>query len=435
MGHRALVNSQIRDNQTSSSLQDTLESSALQLALGLGRKLFEGGLVDLASVSHFWLPSRMENASAQVSSQASVNLPPSELHAATAAAATAGDPFALAHSVQRVAGTSLISDMLEVTALAHCAHRLESFEQRLLTYHSGQARRELNTIRHAPPLSTAVARASENLQSTSLQGGPLAPLYGELWAKIQSTATAKIDSCQAKPTLNRAEVMTFKSTEVEVWLLTVAHLILSSGENLGQAVRNLIDNAASTSLVPLRGEEEGLYKKFSDFLAKRETLLDLRRLPESAWSWTRARTLAFERHFVKLAFEITAHIELMDTTLNAVEALNRCLTVGAQRNRALEFENYLYIDRLGLQLRALGENADEVAKLAEGLFQYVIQNTVPCSEVLEDEIIPLNPCINRETLVRARLELRLNDRHFPLSVAHKEWITQITKLETLAVPR
>ncbi|WP_186645421.1 hypothetical protein [Fluviispira vulneris] len=89
-----------------------------------------------------------------------------------------------------------------------------------------------------------------------------------------------------------------------------------------------------------------------------------------------------------------------------------------------EQENSSYTNRLSIQLSKLNENISEIKKLEQKMSE---MNTgqIKFREMIDEEIHSLNTSISKENIVKARLEMRLNDNEYPLSVAFR---THITKL-------
>lgn len=386
-------------------LKKSLDAMALHVSIDLAQRLAEGGLLNLAHISAHKSHSQ-------------------ELDASFGAEACAIE-------VESHAGTTLITDLLELKAISMLHDLIVSFERQLLTVFSYQARREINTVAVFPPASTHAAKSSEALLSTSVASGPVAPLYESLWNRISAASAETLAQILKKKSVSRAEVRSFKTAECEISLLSMCYFLLSSAECLAISLRNLSENVTTFSLFPLRNTGEGLYQKYGDYLKHREQILDLQLASSREWSLDKARQLTFDRKYIQFCLELESKIEQWTHLLDNLNRMSQSLGQTMIRDRATEIENYLYVDRLSVHLRGYGETTEEVNRLSELLFKYSIEKNVSCSEIMDEEILRMNPRINKENICRSRLELRMNDRHFPLSVAHKEWVTQITRLETL----
>jgi hypothetical protein len=126
--------------------------------------------------------------------------------------------------------------------------------------------------------------------------------------------------------------------------------------------------------------------------------------------------------------ELDSALMLTENTVQLLRELEPSPAVDPRNSRFLEAENYAYVQCLARHLLIAGETPRDVEKIAESLYEYAQNNATAASELIDEEILKLNTNIKRESLTRSRLEVRLNDRSYPLSVSHKDWIMQATKL-------
>ncbi|WP_130606077.1 hypothetical protein [Fluviispira sanaruensis] len=96
----------------------------------------------------------------------------------------------------------------------------------------------------------------------------------------------------------------------------------------------------------------------------------------------------------------------------------------SEENLNKEQENSSYTNRLSIQLSKLNENISEIKKLEQKMIELNTSH-IKFREMIDEEIHSLNISISKENIVKARLEMRLNDDEYPLSVAFR---THITKL-------
>lgn len=85
------------------------------------------------------------------------------------------------------------------------------------------------------------------------------------------------------------------------------------------------------------------------------------------------------------------------------------------------FENQVFIDRLGHQLSRKNEDSLNIKTLQKKMFEQN-SNKVSFNDLIDEEIHNLNQSISKENITRARLEMRLNDTEYPLSVAYREYV-------------
>ncbi len=85
------------------------------------------------------------------------------------------------------------------------------------------------------------------------------------------------------------------------------------------------------------------------------------------------------------------------------------------------YENQLFIERLGFHLSRKNEEIMNIKNLQKRMLEQN-SNIISFSDLIDEEIHNLNHSINKESITRARLEMRLNDTEYPLSVAYREYI-------------
>ncbi|KAB8029043.1 hypothetical protein [Fluviispira multicolorata] len=93
-------------------------------------------------------------------------------------------------------------------------------------------------------------------------------------------------------------------------------------------------------------------------------------------------------------------------------------------NKTRELENIFYLNRLGIQLSKLNENISEIQKLQQKMSELNTGN-IKFREMIDEEIQSLNMSISKDNITTARLEMRLNDEEYPLSVAFRNHITKM----------
>ncbi len=89
-----------------------------------------------------------------------------------------------------------------------------------------------------------------------------------------------------------------------------------------------------------------------------------------------------------------------------------------------KFENKVFIERLGLQLSKRNEGIDEIKNLQLKM-NNLIDGDIYFNELIDEEIHTIHSAISKDNITMARLEMRLNDTEYPLSVAYREHITVV----------
>ncbi len=89
-----------------------------------------------------------------------------------------------------------------------------------------------------------------------------------------------------------------------------------------------------------------------------------------------------------------------------------------------KFENKIFIERLGFQLSKRNEGIEEIKNLQLKM-NNLIDSDIHFNELIDEEIHTIHNAISKDNITRARLEMRLNDTEYPLSVAYREHITVV----------
>ncbi|APJ02824.1 hypothetical protein AXG55_02365 [Silvanigrella aquatica] len=84
-------------------------------------------------------------------------------------------------------------------------------------------------------------------------------------------------------------------------------------------------------------------------------------------------------------------------------------------------ENTIFIERLACQLSKRYEGIEEIKKMQVKMHE-LLDKDIHFSEMMDDEIHNIHNAISKENITHARLEIRLNDTEYPLSVAYREHI-------------
>jgi hypothetical protein len=91
-------------------------------------------------------------------------------------------------------------------------------------------------------------------------------------------------------------------------------------------------------------------------------------------------------------------------------------------NESHQFENEIYIERLGIQLSRRNEGILEIQSLQQKM-KNLLNTDIIFKDLFDEEIHSIHSTISKESITRSRLEIRLNDTEYPLSVAYRDYIT------------
>lgn len=109
--------------------------------------------------------------------------------------------------------------------------------------------------------------------------------------------------------------------------------------------------------------------------------------------------------------------KLINLIIKNYENKNKNIT-----NENKEFENKIFLERLGFQLSRRNEKIEEI-KILQLKMRNIMNNDICFNELIDEEIHTIHCKIAKESITLARLEMRLNDTEYPLSVAYRDYIT------------
>jgi hypothetical protein len=324
----------------------------------------------------------------------------------------------------------LLNQVRTQVALGALQSSYEAFESKLLQLLALRARRELNQISDDPPLATRLAHELEAL----LVASPLHSRHTtELIRKQAADLSDLTNLCRSlldRPALDWSTLVKASSPvpveETLLWAGQLAHAVSQAGSLMH---RN--DGAFAKEL-----NDEGDLNRLPTY---RQLLKHKHRQLEQQWVPTHTPSkngmqrwedvsaqLMSERNFHAFAVCVDDVISQLKQKLS-VWSRNEIARSSIQKTRLLDVENFHYADGIRRGLHQCGESLEDALVCAEKLLQYCHENQVPAAELMDDEIWTLFPRINRENLKRSRLAVRHSDALFPLSVVHREWITQVTE--------
>ncbi|MEN9810072.1 MAG: hypothetical protein RLZZ488_1639 [Pseudomonadota bacterium] len=324
----------------------------------------------------------------------------------------------------------LINNIKSITALSALQSRLALVEDRLLTLLAQRARKELNTINEDPPLATRLAHEIEAIVSTS----PLRGAQGSEFERLQATLlSASHSTCQTllgKPHISWTDVMKADKPIPAADLLHWGSR-LAQGVSLLSSVMQRLEGFFGKD--PTEESNRGAPATYRQLYKFRQKPLHrvgqgkgpTGKLLRRRWEDESAQLIA-ERNFHAFAVCVDNVLTTMSEHLDVWDKYEMHRTAKL-KPRLIEVENFFYVDGIRRSLHQLGETLEDALICADKLLDYCQENCVAAAELMDDEIWSLYPKINRENLKQARLKVRHSDRFFPLSVAHRDWISQLSE--------
>jgi len=324
----------------------------------------------------------------------------------------------------------MLTEARQLSALCALAWRSSVLEDKLLELLASRARKELNVITDDPPLATRLTQEIETLLAAS----PFRGTAGEALEKFQSERLAALTrTCGdllSRPTLTWSDLVRAKSPTPAFELLNLSSRlvqVLAQLERVFLRVEGLFGKAPGEEPDSLHrvGYKQKLRNKKVHTLHNRALKSRFNRVVSMHWE-DEATQFVADRNFHGFALCLDNIVAQFSETLEQW-CKNEIARGAKQRARLLDVENFIYADCMRRNLHQQGEAFEDAVNCAEKLLSYCQENHVSATELMDDEIWMLFPRINRENLKQARLKVRHSDETFPLSVAHREWIAQITE--------
>lgn len=331
----------------------------------------------------------------------------------------------------------LVNNLRTLSALAALQSKYEVLEERLLGLLAQRARRELNTINEDPPLATRLAQEIEALLAISPARGPDCKDFNEFKGQILGALTLRCQELLQKPNLDWSDLIKAdKPLPAEIllrWASRLAHAVATTG-----SIMHRLENFFGKDPIEDAGRKGSLnYRQI--IKQKHRPLHRAMNLGVSAsrpqtrrWEDESAQLMT-ERNFHAFAVCVDQVVAQLSSRLD-VWSKNEIQRCAKPKPRLVDVENFFYVDSIKRSLHQLGETLEDAVICAEKLLDYCHESSVAAAELMDDEIWSLYPKINRETLKQARLRVRHSDDHFPLSVAHREWITRLSDQALLGKP-
>ncbi|MFZ9518885.1 MAG: hypothetical protein ACO3A4_00250 [Silvanigrellaceae bacterium] len=329
----------------------------------------------------------------------------------------------------------LVNNLRNLAALTALQSKYEVMEDRLLGLLAQRARRELNTINEDPPLATRLAQEIEALLAISPARGANAREAAEFGGGFLASLTQRCQELMQKPNLDWTDLIKAdKPLPAEAllrWASRLAHAVATAG-----SIMHRLENFFGKDPIDDAGRK-GVHNYRQIMKQKHRPLhravtqgLSSHRPQTRRWEDESAQLMT-ERNFHAFAVCVDQVVAQLSARLE-VWSKNEIQRSSNPKPRLIEVENFFYVDSMRRTLHQLGEGLEDATMCAEKLLEYCHESNVAAAELIDDEIWSLYPRINRETLKQARLKVRHSDDHFPLSVAHREWITRLSEQALVA---
>lgn len=319
-------------------------------------------------------------------------------------------------AVEAAIASSLVTDLLRVRALGNLLDGVVEFETVLRNFLAGRARRHLNTIVLNPAVSTRTAQTLQLLDVISP-----AEAMPHLLSPVREKAKSAFDALLALPAIETlGQLGTFAGEQELTAILTCEQQLMGSLRGLAC----VLERTMQVSRELLTANDQSVGGVTRRHLAERFQALESfgrgERLHEMREALDRAERNLVAGDSLGMILSLgdgLSAAEMLFDDLQRAEVLCSCVA-----QRALEAEALLYGNALGRRLVLCGEPIGPTEKLAEAMLGYCRAKGVAPLDLIDEEVHRLVPAVRRETLAKARLEVRLSDLDYPLSVAHKDWV-------------
>ena len=386
-------------------IEKLLQSTTLGAGFELAARLYQGGHAELASIAAY-----AGNLQAFVQDAQSQN-------------------WDLNAFVSRV-GAPVLTDYRDFSAVELVLSGFEKWEKDLAGFLAFQARRDLNTVRTYPPQATQAARLLETLLCVSPCKNENSSAFATRWRELEAHFQVTLATFLSKPELQRKSLNKGLPQNLSDTLFQTAQQVFTATQCSCHVLAQLVQTMRGAESQQTRVTAEkgfGAVKVLHERLAR-----DLcpSHIESQQLALANAQAFLFERNYPEFCYAMSSIFYGLEKLLASIRNLDQSFPLSIRHEHALAIENTFYIEGLKKQLIRTGEVPYEVDKLAEALFRYTTQHLVAGSDVIDDEMLKCNPSINRESITRARLDLRLKDTEYPLSVAHKDWISKVADAAT-----
>lgn len=324
----------------------------------------------------------------------------------------------------------LMSNVRNLTSLAALQSRYEAFEDGILAVLAQRARRELNTINEDPPLATRLAREIETILAISPTRGSSAITLADFKARYLDRLTERCTKLLNKSQIDWNDVMQADQplpvSEILWWASRLSNSVAMMG-----SIMHRLENFFGKDVDDEPGRPAPSTYRQLVKLKQRPAHRPSQHFSTTARTQTRRwedESVQFmtERNFHAFSVCVDNVISQMSLRLDAWKK-SEIHRNAKQKPRLLEVENFFYVDSIRRSLHQQGEVLDDALVCAEKILEYCTKNNISAAELVDDEIWSLFPKINRENLKQARLKVRHSDPTFPLSVAHRDWISHLSE--------
>ncbi|MBX9704217.1 MAG: hypothetical protein K2X39_08700 [Silvanigrellaceae bacterium] len=310
------------------------------------------------------------------------------------------------------------SEQIKKILLANLLEKqIKQLEEELFSFLSQCAKQHMNQVTLIPSVATLATISILKIRPFSLSSGPFKTDFYSLLSHLNAIFDRFIMNASEKTDFSKTKFFEpFSYIETQFIQQIFRYFFVSIEQTtfiFNTFIEKIFSNVdVSKTLNPLESEE---------IIQKINTCMN--EIKQHPHFINRINQYLISEEIENCALGI---LKMFDNTKLAIENARKILQhslVSQDRQNTL-YENMIFIKRLAFYLEKMNENSNEIQALTDKLFIYVRKNAILCHELLDEEIHGLHPLISRENITKAKLEIRLNDIDYPLSVAHRNWTLQ-----------
>lgn len=325
-------------------------------------------------------------------------------------------------AVENTLASTLVTDAARVFGATAVASELSQARDQLGLFLKGRARRHINAVAGYPSVATRSTEILRHLEATSVQTSPFSSVFSEPLASLEDLARATVAGLLERRSIKSlAELASFLGDDLEMQLMRIEHLLVGEARTVHGAATSAVE--ATLELLRINAgtmnrpvSRRDLLKRLE--LADAATWNDL--LLRSEREIEQAQTSLQQGESIETILSLDTATNHLRSVLTRLESTDMHCSCDTANN--IDAENLLYIDALTRALIISGEIPCEAEKLADHLMDDCLRQNIKAIDLIDEEIIKLSPTIKRDSLAKIRLDLRLSETRFPLSVAHRDWI-------------
>lgn len=333
----------------------------------------------------------------------------------------------------------IIRDYMSLISFELCTGQVLSCQTHLLQLLVRMSKRHLNMVKVLPAPASSSAQNAEHLLTCSWLLGAHDQRFGTEWSSVLNETMPLFAPLLAATSLrlhdldaplfggNRAlfAALCQKLNDDLVLSLQAATLLVADYSSQFKRIENdpdwiTLDHAAAEERMSASGGR---------------LLEDFNRILEAELQNTLRGRALIRHQFSDFLDDLARAAALLDAVLNRLDRYDRDWFSRQFGHQALHVENHVLICTLAHELRMAGEDLDHIEAFARALKTYAREHRAPCAGMLDDEITSLAPSIAESSVLRALQRARVSDPDCPLSIRHRNHISEVIKKSEAVLSR